>query len=75
MPYIAIKGYPKDEETYKRVVEKVNAVFVEEWGCPPEAICISVESVAPEAWNDTVVKTEIEPKRENMMIFNGKKNY
>lgn len=30
MPYIAIKAYPKDEETKKRVVEKINQVFLED---------------------------------------------
>ena len=38
MPYIAIKAYPKDEETKAKVAEKINQVFLEEWGCPPEAI-------------------------------------
>lgn len=27
MPYIAIKAYPKDEETKQSVVEKVNQIF------------------------------------------------
>ena len=42
MPYIAIKGYPKDEETKKKVVERINAAFLELWGCSQEAINISV---------------------------------
>ena len=42
MPYIAIKGYPKDAETKKKVVEKINRVLLENWGCPQEAISISV---------------------------------
>ena len=29
MPYIAIKGYPKDEETKKKVVDQINDIFVE----------------------------------------------
>ena len=38
MPYIAIKGYPKDEETKRKIVERVNEVFLELWNCPQEAI-------------------------------------
>lgn len=35
MPYIVIKAYPKDDATKKRAVDKINQVFLEEWGCPP----------------------------------------
>ena len=34
MPYIAIKTFPKDEETKKKVVERINELFLELWGCP-----------------------------------------
>ena len=50
MPYIAIKAYPKDMETKKKVVDEINEVFIRNWGCPPEAISISVEEVKPEDW-------------------------
>ncbi len=73
MPYIAIKAYPKDEETKKRVAEKINQVFLEEWGCPPQAISISMEEIKPEEWEEKIVKPEIEPKKEYMMILNGEK--
>ena len=75
MPYIAIKSYPKDEATKKAVVEKINEVFLEAWGCPPEAISISIEEVAPEDWEDAVRKPEMEPKKDHMMILSGKKLY
>lgn len=74
MPYIAIKCYPKDEETKKKVVERINDIFLENWGCPKEAISISLEEVAPENWHE-VVKTDIEPKAEKMMILSGDKKY
>ncbi len=75
MPYIAIRCYPKDEETKKKVVEKINEVFLENWGCPPEAITISLEEVKPEDWTDTVVKPLIEPAdaRGVVRIRSGKK--
>lgn len=73
MPYIAIKCYPKDEETKNAVVNKINEAFLEIWGCPPEAITISLEEVSPDDWKDTVVKPQIEPNMDKMMIVSGKK--
>ena len=75
MPYIAVKAFPKDEETKKRVVDKINQVFLEEWGCPPEALTISVEEVAPDEWNEQVKRPEIDTKLDKMMILDGKKQY
>lgn len=75
MPYISVKAFPKDEETKKRVVDKINQVFLEEWGCPPEALTISVEEVAPDKWNEQVKTPEIDTKLDKMMILDGKKQY
>ena len=75
MPYIAIKGYPKDQETKKRVVEKINKIFIDEWGCAPEAISISVEEIAPEDWNEKIREGEIKTKVDKMMIIDGKAQY
>ena len=75
MPYIAIKAYPKDEAIKKRVADRINQVFLEEWGCSPEAISISIEEVSPEKWTDEVVKKEIEPQKDKMIILDGKTNY
>lgn len=75
MPYIAIKTFPKDEETKKRVVEKINELFLAEWGCPPQAITISVEEVAPADWEEKITKPEIEPKKDKMLILSGEKLY
>ena len=46
MPYIAIKAYPKDEETKKKIAERINQAFLEIWGCSQEAINISIEEVS-----------------------------
>ena len=43
MPYVQIKAYPKDEETKKKLVEKINEVFLEVWGCSQQALTISLE--------------------------------
>ncbi|MBP3347574.1 MAG: tautomerase family protein [Clostridia bacterium] len=74
MPYIAIKSWPKDEETKKKVIEKINQVFIEEWGCPPEAITISHEEIKPEDWQEKVVEKEIIPN-PNVKILSGQKKY
>lgn len=75
MPYIAIKAYPKDEKIKQAVVEKINAVFLELWGCPQEAISISIEDVAPADWEEKVAKPVIEPNKDKMLILSGKKQY
>ncbi|MBQ2940708.1 MAG: 4-oxalocrotonate tautomerase [Clostridia bacterium] len=75
MPYIAIKAYPKDEETKKKVVSEINEIFLKYWGCPPEAISISMENFPPEEWEEKVVKPEIEKKADKMMILSGEKKF
>ena len=75
MPYIAIKAYPQDEETKKKLVDQINEVILKTWGCPQEAISISIEEVKPADWNSTVMETEVLPKKDKMMILEGKKRY
>ena len=75
MPYVSIKAYPKDEETKKKVVDKINQLFLEEWGCPQGALTVSLEEIAPDEWDEKVLKAEIEPKKDNIMILNGQKKY
>ena len=75
MPYIAIKAYPKDMETKKKVVDEINEVFKKYWGCPPEAISISMEEFKHEVWEEEVVKPQIETNVDKMMILSGEKKY
>ena len=75
MPYIRIKAYPKDQATKEKVVEAINKAFVDNWGCPPQVISISIEEVAPEDWVETVEKAEIEPNADKMFVLNGEKKY
>ena len=75
MPYIAIKGYPKDEKTKQEVVERINQTLLELWGCPQEAISISVEEFDPAVWEEEVVKPEIDANVEKMFIYAGEKRY
>jgi len=75
MPYVAIKGKPKTPEIRKKLVEKINQALLEVWGCPQEAISISLEEIDPDKWEETVVKTEIEPNAEKMYILKGEKKF
>ena len=75
MPYIAVKAFPKDEETKRKVVEQINEIFLKTWGCPQEAITISLEEVAPAEWNEKVREPEILPKQKQMLILDGEKKY
>ena len=75
MPYIRIKAYPKDEAVKQKVAEAINKVFLDNWGCAPEAISISFEEVAPELWEQQVENGEIESLRDKMFILHGDKNY
>lgn len=75
MPYIAIKAYNKDEETKKKVVDEINEVFLKYWGCPKEAISVSIEEFDSSEWEEKVVKPEILPNADKMMILSGEKKY
>ncbi len=75
MPYIQIKAYPKDEEIKNRVAQRINQVFLEEWGCPPGAISISFEEINPALWVETVEQKEMQEKEAFMKIYKGEKRY
>lgn len=75
MPYIQIKAYPKDAEIKKKVVEEINEVFLKYWGCPKEAISISIEEIVPEKWEETVVEKDIKENLSKMMILSGNKKF
>ena len=75
MPYIRIKAYPKDEAIKQTVAEAINKVFLDNWGCKPEAVSISFEEIAPEVWEQQVERGEIAPLKDKMLILNGEKRY
>jgi len=75
MPYIAIKCYPKDEETKKKVAAEINEVMLKYWGCPQKAISLSFEEVAPEDWEKTVREPVIMKNIDKMMIIEGEKKF
>ena len=76
MPYIAIKCYAKDDDAVKqKVVDQINQLFLENWGCPPEAITISIEEFTPADWNKTVKEGIIDNLTDGIMIREGVKQY
>ncbi len=75
MPYIAIKSFPKDEETKRKAVENVNRAIMDAFGCPQEYITISFENVDPDDWDEKVEKDLIEPEMDRVMIRNGVRTY
>ena len=72
MPYIAIKGFPKDDETVRKVAERINAVLLDLWGCRQEHINISYEAVPPEEWDECIEHGEIVQNWDKMLILGGK---
>ena len=72
MPYIAIKGFPKDNETIRKVAARINETLLELWGCPQAAINISYEPIPPEEWDERMEHGEIAQNRDRMLILGGK---
>ena len=71
MPYIEIRAYPKDEATKKLVAKRIKEVFLEEWGCPEQAISVSFEEFKPEEWEEKVDKPIVERNKDRMYILKG----
>lgn len=70
MPYIEIRAYPKDEAIKKRVAERIERVFLEEWGCAKGAINVSFEEIPPEDWEEKAGPV-MEANSERMYIRDG----
>ena len=75
MPYVDIKCFPRPEEAGKEIVEKINQVLIDAWGCPQETISISLEMVAPEDWDEQVKAPEMDSRDDTMMILHGEKRF
>ncbi len=73
MPYISIKTYPKDDETKRKTAEAILEVIQKTMGADPDWVTVSVEDIEPEDWEEKVVKAEILPKMDSVLILNGKK--
>lgn len=75
MPYIAVKMYPKDDKIKKELAEKLCETVVEVVGCPPQAVTISLEEVAPADWDAKVREPEILPNMDKMWVVGGEKKF
>jgi 4-oxalocrotonate tautomerase len=75
MPYVDIKCFPRNEEMRRDIVEKINQVLIDAWGCKPETISISLEEVEPENWDAQVKETEMDARADSMFILHGEKKY
>ena len=71
MPYISIKGFPKDDETAREAVERINATLLELWGCRQEHINISYDAVPPEEWDERIERGEIARNKDKMLMLGG----
>ena len=72
MPYISIKGFPKDDKTIREVAERINTTLLDLLGCRQEHINISYEAVPPEEWDERIERGEIARNRGKMLILGGK---
>lgn len=66
MPYIAIKTIPKDEKTKRNAVEQIEKIVLDTWGCPPEAITISVEEVTSDEFRTKIREQEVIAKMDKV---------
>ena len=71
MPYIAIKGFPKDDKTIREVAERINTTLLDLLGCRQEHINISYEAVPPEEWDERIERGEIAQNKDKMLMFGG----
>jgi len=74
MPYVAVKMWPKDDDTRKKLAEKISQAVQDAVGCPPQAVTVSIEEIAQEKWVETV-GPELEAKQDKMYIVKGEKTY
>ena len=48
---------------------------MEVWGCPQQAITISIQDIAPDEWGEKVQKPDIDAHPEIMLIVSGERTY
>ncbi len=75
MPYVSIKTFPQSEEARRRAAERIHRVLMEEWGCEPDWISVSVQNIDPARWDEQIVRGDMERDRASMLIRDGEKLY
>ncbi|MEG0856668.1 MAG: tautomerase family protein [Terrisporobacter sp.] len=57
MPHIVVQMYPgRSNEIKEDFAKKVQKLTVEEFGCQPGHVSVSVEDIAQENWKEEVVE-------------------
>ena len=75
MPFISVKAFPMDEAVKRKTAEAILEVFRTTWGAEPDWVTIAMEDVAPEDWEEMVVRAEIRKDPDRIMILDGQKQY
>ncbi|MDR2957703.1 MAG: 4-oxalocrotonate tautomerase family protein [Coriobacteriales bacterium] len=69
MPLIRVYSYSgRDEETKKALAVALAKTANEKMGAPLSAFTVMYEDVEREVWDEYVVKTIIDPNREQVLI-------
>ena len=73
MPFIHIMAWSgRDDETKKNTAQAVVKAASEAIGAPETAFTVVYEDVEREAWDKDVVQAIIEPRRDKILIEQGK---
>lgn len=65
MPHVSIKMYPgRTAEQKKALSDRIVRAMEETIGADSKSISVSFEEIAPEEWDEAVVKPDIAGKKE-----------
>jgi 4-oxalocrotonate tautomerase len=72
VPHVSIKLYPgRTPEQKRALTERIVSVMGETIGAKPEHISVAFEEVAPEEWDERVVKPDIADKMDRITKLPG----
>ena len=72
MPFIHIMAYEgRDKATQIKVAEAIIEAAAEAMDAPKTAFTILYEDCAPEAFQETFIKTEVDPRRDKIIYTKG----
>lgn len=74
MPYLAIKTLPKEEHVKREAVDALLELLPKVWGCPKEAVTISIEEYSPEEYRRDV-QPEVDAKKNALYAVSGKQTF
>lgn len=67
MPHIIVKMYPgRTEEQKRNLVERIAEAVMDTIKAPDESISVGIEEIAPELWEETVLKPDILGKKDTL---------